>query len=240
MAGPNVKVTRNGQTLTQRVWDLLADVSREVGCPVEVAQGGFKAGIGAGASAGTHDGGDVVDVRVANVPDHLRIPLVVALRKRNGCAWLRAPQYGWTSTGPHIHCVFRDSFYPLSGGARQQVDSYDRGRNGLANDGPDPFPRPVQHHWTAPIIGPKPTPIPVGGGHADWPGFALTRVMHGAPVSELQRGLNRRGIAVQVTGMFDAVTAAAVTRYKRSHPWLWPTDGTGPSVGLRTYRSVVR
>lgn len=156
MPGPNVKVTRNGETLTQRVWDLLADVSREVGCPVEVAQGGFKAGSGAGASAGTHDGGDVVDVRVANVPDHLRIPLVVALRKRNGCAWLRAPEYGWTSTGPHIHCVFRDSFYPLSDGAKQQVSSYDRGRNGLANDGVDPFPRPTQHHWTEPLPPVKP------------------------------------------------------------------------------------
>lgn len=147
MFDPNDIVLKHGQYLTARVWDLLDYLEDELGHPLYVVQGGFKSGNGAGASAGTHDQGDVLDISVRDIPKGLRVPAVVALRKWNGCAWYRAPEYGWTETGAHIHCVMRDSFYGLSAGARQQVTAYDNGRNGLANNGPDPFPQPEQHHW---------------------------------------------------------------------------------------------
>lgn len=149
----NVKVTRSGQVLTQRVWDLIDYISETLGKPIYIAQGGHKntdnqAGGGAGASSGTHDIGDVVDIDDANLTEADVEKIVWLLRYWNGCAWYRSPANGWFQTGSHIHCVMRDSYYGLSAGARQQVDAYDRGLNGLANGGPDYHPRPTQHHYT--------------------------------------------------------------------------------------------
>jgi hypothetical protein len=156
--GPHDKVTHGGQTLTRRVWALIADASQAIGLdePVEVGQGGFKGGGGASASAGTHDEGDVYDLRISQIPERLWVPLAVELRKRNACAWVRSPEYGWTSTGPHLHAVQRDSHYPLSRGARQQIENYDDGLNGLANGARDPHPRPEQHPF---VMGAPPAPI---------------------------------------------------------------------------------
>lgn len=147
---PNTKVQRNGQTLTRRAWDLIADAARAAGLDpddIYVGQGGFKGGGGASASAGTHDGGDVFDIRLRNLPHSKWVTFNTELRRRNVCAWVRSADYGWTSTGPHIHGVLRDSYYPLSSGAKQQVRDYDNGRNGLASGRPDPFPRPKQYPY---------------------------------------------------------------------------------------------
>lgn len=138
---------RDGQELTPRVWALIDEVAAEVGVDLVVVQGGYKGGGGADASAGTHDRGDVFDLSVDGLSAAEALAVVDELRRRNGCAWLRSPAYGWTSTGPHIHCVMRDSADGLSPGALAQVASYDAGRNGLANNGPDPHPRPPQRHW---------------------------------------------------------------------------------------------
>lgn len=144
----NDRVVVNGQELTQRVWSLIAHVSSTVGVTLSVGQGGFKSGSGADASGSTHDVGDVFDLRVKGMSDAKRLHVVNELRKWNGCAWLRSPEYGWTKTGPHIHCVMRDSYYGLSTGAQHQVASYDRGMNGLDNEAPDPFPQPPQEHYS--------------------------------------------------------------------------------------------
>lgn len=142
---------RHGQRLSARAWALIEDAAAEAGIAPGVAwvsQGGYK-GVGGGASVSgsTHDQGDVFDLRVWNLRPQQVEPLVVALRRRNGCAWLRDAAHGWTSTGPHIHCVLRDSADGLSAGARWQVQQYDLGRNGLSNLGKDYHPRPTQHHW---------------------------------------------------------------------------------------------
>lgn len=150
-ATPNDKVTTSsGTRLTRRAWASIEDAFSEVGLGFDpdenVGQGGFRQeqGGGASASAGTHDVGDVADIRTRVIPSSKVIPLVIALRKRNWCAWPRTPEYGWT--GPeHIHAVLRDSHYGLSDGAWSQVDAYDRHTNGLANDAHDPLPHPVQH-----------------------------------------------------------------------------------------------
>lgn len=151
MVGPDTRLTKstvNGpQTLTARVWDLIDYVGRQHGVALEVGQGGYRGKDGATASAGTHNVGDVFDLRLYNVPAHKVIPIVVDLRRWNGCAWPRTPQYGWTETGPHIHCVMRDSVDGLSYSARAQVALYDRGLNGLANRGKDNLPHPPQTHY---------------------------------------------------------------------------------------------
>ena len=145
--GPDEQVTRGGQTLTARVWALIADVEHELGLQLDVVQGGFKKGTAAVASGSTHDVGDVFDIRARNVPRERQVDVVVAFRRRNVCMWLRDPAHGWTETGPHFHGVVRDSAYGLSTAAQWQVDEYDYRRNGLsgASSAPDPFPRPAQH-----------------------------------------------------------------------------------------------
>jgi hypothetical protein len=150
MPDPDEKVTRGGQTLTARVWALVADVERELGLDLEVVQGGFKNGGGAAASGSTHDVGDVLDIRAKTIPRDRQVDVVVAFRRRNVCMWLRDPAHGWTETGPHFHGVVRDSAWGLSAAAQWQVDEYDYRRNGLSgsSSGPDPFPRPAQHPFT--------------------------------------------------------------------------------------------
>lgn len=150
----NTIVTRDGNKLTERVWLLVDDVEAVTGVPLRVIQGGFQSGDGANASAGTHDRGDVLDLSHYGLSDAEAVAVVVALRRRNGCAWVRSPKYGWTKTSPHIHCVMRDSFYGLSPAALRQVMEYDAGYDGLSGSGRDPHPRPVQAHW-------EPAPPPV-------------------------------------------------------------------------------
>jgi hypothetical protein len=138
-------ITRNGKTLSKRVWALIADTEKELGMQLRVVQGSFNKG-GVALSAGTHDGGGAVDFSVSGMSEATAIKIVVALRKRNGAAWLRTPKYGWPSrlSRPHIHMIVKDEPH-LSSGARQQVSEYNIGQNGLASHARDPFPRPPQH-----------------------------------------------------------------------------------------------
>lgn len=149
MLDTNDRVTVGGQTLTARVWSLVAAAAGEAGIPTPVVvQGGYKGGSGgAAASAGTHDQGDVFDLRTRDLTTIQITRLVLALRRRDVCAWHRPATKSW---GPHIHGVVRDSHDGLSPAARQQVRDYDAGRNGLANDGADPHPRPTQHPYVQP------------------------------------------------------------------------------------------
>jgi hypothetical protein len=103
------RITRNGKTLSKRVWSLIADAEKELGMHLTVVQGSFNRG-GVSLSAGTHDGGGAVDFSVSGMSEATAIKVVVALRKRNGAAWLRSPKYGWPSSlsGPHIHMIVED------------------------------------------------------------------------------------------------------------------------------------
>lgn len=113
---------------------------RDVGRTFTVTQGSYQSTVE--ASAGTHDGGGAVDLRWSDVLDDG----VLALRQRGMFASRRRPSEGpWVE---HVHGVVVD--HPLlSASAARQVAAYRRGRNGLANDGPDrgpritPIPRPV-------------------------------------------------------------------------------------------------
>lgn len=150
------RVTRNGQTLTARMWSMLEESYAAAGLAgrLEVSQGSYKAGGGAAASGSTHDAAGAADLRVVNLPASARANLcerlVVELRKRGGCAWYRDEAHGGMS--PHIHVILRDEG-PLSSGASQQVRDYDAGRNGLSNKGSDYHPRPRQETFRYPPTG---------------------------------------------------------------------------------------
>ena len=140
------RLTVDGNTLRLRVWGLLDDARRAADLSpgaARVLQGSYNAGRVA-ASAGTHDGGGAFDLSVAGLTDAQQDRLIWHLRRRNVCAWIRSPRYGWTSTGAHIHGIVRDE-PKLSAGAKAQVAAYDRGENGLANRGQDPHKRPTQY-----------------------------------------------------------------------------------------------
>jgi hypothetical protein len=153
-------VTVNGERLSARVHALILDAAQAAGidpADVVVIQGSRSS---AEASGGTHAGEGAFDLRTWNLPQHLLVRFVVELRKRNVCAWLRTPAYGWPASagGPHIHGLVRDEA-GLSAPALRQIALYDRGLNGLVSNAKDPFPRPTQHsfylsRWTA-VIAPK-------------------------------------------------------------------------------------
>lgn len=137
----------DGQRVTPRMRALLAAARAAAGIPADrakVVQGSYSGGVS--ASAGTHDGGGAADLSVAGLTTAQQLALVTELRRRNGCAWLRSPAYGWPARlgGAHIHVIVRDE-PELSAGARAQVAAYDKKLNGLASKKPDPFARPTQY-----------------------------------------------------------------------------------------------
>ena len=106
-----------------------------------VTQGSYQSGGGDLNSAGTHDGGGVVDLRWCR---HARC--IKALRQAGMFAWHRTPDQGpWPH---HIHAGVLG--HPLlSPAAKRQADAYRNRRDGLKSNGPDDGPQL------------KPIPLPV-------------------------------------------------------------------------------
>lgn len=112
---------------------------RATGRRFELAQGSYNAG-GVAASAGTHDLGGVVDIRVSTLTTHQSNYVLSLLKQTGFAAWARPNTPGlW---GPHIHAVLigHRVMAPL---AVDQVSDFDAGRDGLAQHRPDPSYRPV-------------------------------------------------------------------------------------------------
>lgn len=109
-----------------------------LGFALTIVQGSYRAGNGASASAGTHDGGGVIDIRTWNIPATISIERVVRyLREAGFVAWYRTQSQGFD---PHIHAIDRGN-PRLAPAAGRQVTAWVNGRNGLANNGPDDGPR---------------------------------------------------------------------------------------------------
>jgi peptidoglycan hydrolase-like protein with peptidoglycan-binding domain len=101
-----------------------------------VEQGSYSPGTDP-SSAGTHDGGGVLDLDAEDLTASQRTKAVTALRKVGFAAWLRTPSQGdWPL---HIHAV-AISDTDLSTQAQEQVGAYYEGRNGLANNAVDDGP----------------------------------------------------------------------------------------------------
>lgn len=104
-----------------------------------IVQGAWmvKAGGGAAASAGYHDGGGCLDLRVWDLTADQQQRLVRLLRDMGAAAWIRDQAHG--GMDPHIHFVFGADF-GLSPGAKAQWNNYLLGYDGLASRGAD-------YHW---------------------------------------------------------------------------------------------
>ena len=119
--------------------------------PWVVTQGSYNPG-GVTASAGTHDGGGVWDCSVAGMNRKQIKAAVKWMRKAGFAAWFR----DWPGN-QHIHAVLR-GHRTASPGAKAQVASYERHRDGLAGDNYDSTWRPkVKRRWShrknAPVLG---------------------------------------------------------------------------------------
>lgn len=128
-----------GKRVNTRTKKMLAAADAKVPFAIRLVQGSYNPG-GVSASAGTHDGGGVVDVSVSGLSSTQRWQLVKALRQVGFAAWLRTPP----SFGYHIHAVAigDPDIWQKDGGhvARDQVCDYWKGRNGLASHAADNTP----------------------------------------------------------------------------------------------------
>lgn len=136
---PYDRLQHDGKTVDALTKMALLEVENRLHYPLTILQGSYNTGVS--ASAGTHDGGGVVDLAPY---DHVN--KVLELRRAGFAAWYRPAIPGlW---GAHIHAVLMGNA-KLSAQAKWQVAEYLAGRNGLANRMPDPGPRQfVDHRFT--------------------------------------------------------------------------------------------
>lgn len=126
------RTTRNGCKVDRWTAQALDAAQEKCGLTLTVTQGSWSTSVG--ASAGTHAGGGVVDLKPTTNPTKA----VKALRECGFAAWHRKPGQGpWPS---HIHAVLINNTQAAAS-AKRQVVAYEGGLNGLANNGPDDGPR---------------------------------------------------------------------------------------------------
>lgn len=133
-----------GRRVNTRTRNMLAAADAKVPWSLTLTQGSYNPG-GDPTSAGTHDGGGVVDLGVAGLTATQRWRTVAALREVGFAAWLRTPSQGdWPY---HIHAVaVADT--DLSRPAQPQVHDYFFGKNGLANHAADNTPVEYRRSFT--------------------------------------------------------------------------------------------
>ena len=132
MPHPYDRTTYDGRTVDWLTRAALEATAKRLGYDLTIVQGSYNAG-GVSASAGTHDGGGVVDLAPWDWQNKVR-----ELRRTGFAAWHRPAIPGlW---GEHIHAVLIGN-RKLAPAAKVQVAEYLRGENGLASHGPDDGPR---------------------------------------------------------------------------------------------------
>jgi hypothetical protein len=139
---PGSRLTYHGATMNTRTRAMLVEAERLLARQLTITQGSYNTGNP--GSAGTHDGGGVLDISVSGMSTTLRTDVVRKLRNVGFAAWLRTPEQGdW---GYHIHAVAL-SDTDQSTPARNQAGDYYLGFNGLANHGPDDGPQVAKVTW---------------------------------------------------------------------------------------------
>ena len=135
------RVYHGGRVVNTRTHVMLLAAEKFFGDTFTLTQGSYNAGVR--ASAGTHDGGGVVDISTAGMSASTRKRAEQCLRRAGFAAWVRTPP----AFSYHIHAVAIGD-REMSSGARSQIAQWADDRNGLANHGPDPAPDPYPA-WTA-------------------------------------------------------------------------------------------
>lgn len=123
-----------GKLVNTRTADMLRAADSLLSWSLTLTQGSYTSANP--SSAGTHDGGGVVDIGVGSMTTTQRWQTIKALRTVGFAAWLRTPDDGFAY---HIHAN-GISDPDMSRVARDQVHDYYFGRNGLANHAADNTP----------------------------------------------------------------------------------------------------
>ena len=127
--------TYGGRRVNTRTRTMLAAADAMLSWSLTLSQGSYTSANP--SSAGTHDGGGVIDISVTSMTTTQRWETVRALRTVGFAAWLRNPSQGdWPY---HIHAA-AVSDPDLAQAARNQIHDYYFGRNGLANHAADNTP----------------------------------------------------------------------------------------------------
>jgi peptidoglycan hydrolase-like protein with peptidoglycan-binding domain len=135
--GPGDRIETGGVVINTRTKNMLTAAESILGRTLTLSQGSYNPG-GDPTSAGTHDGGGVVDVSVAGMTPDYRVTVARALRTVGFAAWVRNPSQGdWPY---HIHAA-AISDTDLSPQAQHQTGDYYLGKNGLANGAADDGPQ---------------------------------------------------------------------------------------------------
>ncbi|GLX05482.1 peptidoglycan-binding protein [Microbispora sp. NBRC 16548] len=141
--GPGARVSAGGAVIDTRTRSMLVEAKRLLGRDLVLLQGSYNRG-GDPTSAGTHDGGGVVDISVKGMNSATRVAAVRALRRVGFAAWVRSPdQADWPW---HIHAAAINDT-DLSSQAQHQIGDYYLGLNGLAGRGPDDGPKVTIRTW---------------------------------------------------------------------------------------------
>jgi hypothetical protein len=131
-----------GKRVNTRTADMLRAADGTLSWSITLTQGSYTSSNP--DSAGTHDGGGVVDISVGSLSTTQRWQTVKALRTVGFAAWLRTPSDGFEY---HIHAnAINDP--DMSRQGRDQVNDYYFGRNGLANNAADNTPAAYKMPFT--------------------------------------------------------------------------------------------
>ncbi len=121
--------------MNQRTKAMLLGAEKILGYQLSISQGGYNPG-GVDDSAGTHDGGGALDIRVFDWTMDKVWRTVKALRQVGFAAWYRhPPQLKYK----HIH-VMAIGDYDVSTNANYQIGDYLVGKDGLKQHRPDETP----------------------------------------------------------------------------------------------------
>lgn len=146
-------VKHDGKTVDRITHEALKEAERRLGYELTITQGSYRGGSGDPDSAGTHDGGGVVDLTAFEALRKVKV-----LREVGFFAYRRLPSEGdWPE---HVHAGLIGN-KKLSPSAKRQETAYFNGRNGMANNGRDPHPRPnpiPTFRW--PPVKPQPPSAP--------------------------------------------------------------------------------
>ena len=144
---PDYTVSRYGTDSSGRVIYMTAYMAewweaivRDLGFRPTIVQGAFMARNGGGASesAGYHDAGGCLDLRVWDLTATQQAAVIRSTRWGGAGSWLRDKRHGMD---PHIHLVL-GSDAPLAPGAAWQWLAYLNGGDGLSGGGRDYHDRP--------------------------------------------------------------------------------------------------
>lgn len=121
------RVIYHGRTMDKMTRAFVQAAEEKLGYELTIIQGSYNNSVG--ASAGTHDGGGVLDLVAWDADRKLRV-----IKDLGGFGWYRPAIRGLWGAHLHVGIIGHPKLAPA---AARQVTSYLNGRNGLKGDDPD-------------------------------------------------------------------------------------------------------